>query len=73
MKRLTLIAGTLCLALLPALTRAEDATWRPFLKSFPEASTMPMRTVYILPHSHTDIGYTTIQTDIYEKQVNNLL
>ena len=34
---------------------------------------MPKRTVYILPHSHTDIGYTTIQTDIYEKQVNNLL
>ena len=31
------------------------------------------RTVYILPHSHTDIGYTAIQTDIEEKQVNNLL
>ena len=30
-------------------------------------------TVYILPHSHTDIGYTAIQTDIEEKQVNNLL
>lgn len=30
-------------------------------------------TVYILPHSHTDIGYTGIQTDIEEKQVNNLL
>jgi len=73
MKRLTLIAGTLCLAVLPTLTRAEDATWHPILKSSPEASTMPMRTVYILPHSHTDIGYTTIQTDIYEKQVNNLL
>ncbi len=29
--------------------------------------------VYILPHSHTDIGYTAIQTDIEEKQVNNLL
>lgn len=33
----------------------------------------PRRTVYILPHSHTDIGYTAIQTDIEEKQVNNLL
>jgi hypothetical protein len=31
------------------------------------------RTVYILPHSHTDIGYTAIQTDIEEKQINNLL
>ena len=30
-------------------------------------------TVYILPHSHTDIGYTGLQTDIEEKQVNNLL
>lgn len=30
-------------------------------------------TVYLLPHSHTDIGYTGIQTDIEEKQVNNLL
>ncbi|WP_165226694.1 glycoside hydrolase family 38 C-terminal domain-containing protein [Aquisphaera insulae] len=30
-------------------------------------------TVYILPHSHTDIGYTAIQTDIEEKQINNVL
>ena len=30
-------------------------------------------TVYILPHSHTDIGYTEIQTEIENKQVNNLL
>lgn len=29
-------------------------------------------TVYILPHSHTDIGYTELQTDIEEKQVHNL-
>jgi alpha-mannosidase len=30
-------------------------------------------TVYILPHSHTDIGYTEIQTAIEKKQVQNLL
>jgi hypothetical protein len=30
-------------------------------------------TVYILPHSHTDIGYTEIQTAIEEKQVKNLV
>jgi hypothetical protein len=30
-------------------------------------------TVYLLPHSHNDIGYTAIQTDIEEKQINNLL
>ncbi len=29
--------------------------------------------VYILPHSHTDIGFTAVQTDIEEKQINNLL
>jgi hypothetical protein len=30
-------------------------------------------TVHILPHSHTDIGYTEIQTAIEKKQVDNLL
>ncbi|MCA9263749.1 MAG: hypothetical protein KDA60_07855 [Planctomycetales bacterium] len=30
-------------------------------------------TIYILPHSHTDIGYTAIQTEIEEKQINNLI
>lgn len=29
-------------------------------------------TIYILPHSHTDIGYTDIQTAIEEKQMKNL-
>lgn len=30
-------------------------------------------TVYILPHSHNDIGYTEIQSDVEKKQLNNLL
>mgnify|MGYP000992221027 CR=1 FL=1 len=30
-------------------------------------------TVYMLPHSHTDIGYTAVQTDIEEKQIHNLV
>jgi alpha-mannosidase len=30
-------------------------------------------TVYITPHSHTDIGYTEIQTAIERKQVQNLV
>ncbi len=30
-------------------------------------------TVYMLPHSHTDIGYTEIQTDIEKRQVQNLI
>ena len=29
-------------------------------------------TVYILPHSHTDIGYTAVQTAIEERQIDNL-
>ncbi len=40
-----------------------------------EVRRQPVRkmTVFILPHSHTDIGYTEIQTEIEDKQVNNLL
>jgi hypothetical protein len=68
-----LIAGTLCLAALTAIARADDAAWQPVKRSHPEASTVRPRTVYMLPHSHTDIGYTTHQVDIYEKQINNLL
>ena len=30
-------------------------------------------TIYILPHSHTDIGYTEIQTAIENKQVKNVM
>jgi len=40
-----------------------------------EVELKPVRplTVYILPHSHTDIGYTEIQTAIEAKQVQNLV
>lgn len=40
-----------------------------------EAEIKPVRplTVYILPHSHTDIGYTEIQTAIEDRQVQNLV
>jgi hypothetical protein len=40
-----------------------------------QAAIAPVRkmTVYILPHSHTDIGYTEIQTAIEDKQVQNLV
>ena len=30
-------------------------------------------TVYVLPHSHNDIGYTEIQSAVENKQINNLL
>jgi hypothetical protein len=28
--------------------------------------------VYLLPHSHVDIGYTEVQTDVEKKQISNL-
>jgi alpha-mannosidase len=34
---------------------------------------VPELTVYIVPHSHTDIGFTALQPEIETKQVNNLL
>jgi alpha-mannosidase len=30
-------------------------------------------TIYVLPHSHNDIGYTDIQTNVEAKQIQNLL
>ena len=30
-------------------------------------------TIYVLPHSHNDIGYTEIQTSVEKKQIKNLL
>ena len=30
-------------------------------------------TVYVLPHSHNDLGYTEIQSEVEKKQINNLL
>ena len=33
---------------------------------------VPKLTIYVVPHSHTDIGYTDIQTEIERKQVENL-
>lgn len=40
--------------------------------SFQLAPARPM-TIYVLPHSHTDIGYTTIQSEVAKKQMNNIL
>ena len=33
---------------------------------------VPKLTIYVVPHSHTDIGYTDVQTEIERKQVENL-
>ncbi len=39
-----------------------------------EAKLKPARhlVIYILPHSHVDIGYTELQTDVEKKQMRNL-
>ena len=29
--------------------------------------------IYVLPHSHHDLGYTDLQADVEEKQINNIL
>jgi hypothetical protein len=51
----------------------ETAAGQPLLRREVTVPAFRRLTVYILPHSHTDIGYTELQTDIEEKQVNNLL
>jgi hypothetical protein len=45
--------------------RALTSAW------FEEAPARPM-TIYVLPHSHTDIGYTAIQGEVAKKQMKNL-
>ena len=43
-------------------TESIRATLKPVIK----------RTIHLLPHSHNDIGYTDIQTDVLKKQVKNI-
>jgi hypothetical protein len=52
---------------------ALDVAGQPVVQT--ELRRQPVRplTVYVLPHSHTDIGYTEIQTEIEDKQVQNLI
>jgi alpha-mannosidase len=63
---------------LPAVKKAVDRAVRitagDKVLATRQVSIKPVRplTVYILPHSHTDIGYTEIQTAIEDKQVENL-
>jgi hypothetical protein len=50
-----------------------EVSGQPVVKT--ELRRQPVRplTVHVLPHSHTDIGYTEIQTEIEDKQVQNLI
>jgi len=64
--------------LVPAVSKAErrevriEVDGRLIARREVELRPVRQRTIYILPHSHTDIGYTEIQTAIEEKQVENL-
>lgn len=55
--------GQVTVAVDGRVVAAQDVTLKPVKKL----------TVYIAPHSHTDIGYTEIQTAIEARQVQNLL
>ncbi|MCX7872073.1 MAG: glycoside hydrolase [Verrucomicrobiae bacterium] len=37
-----------------------------------EAEKPPVKEIYILPHSHVDIGYTAVQPDVVKKQNENI-
>ena len=37
-----------------------------------EVPAEPLRTIYVLMHSHVDIGYTAVQTEIARKQAHNV-
>jgi hypothetical protein len=50
-----------------------EAGSRTLAKGSVSQTPVPRLTVYVLPHSHTDIGYTEIQSAIETKQVQNLL
>jgi len=63
---------------IPRLTSDRTVKAQILIGSMPAVSRIvvvkPARemTIYVLPHSHTDIGYTEIQTAIEEKQMQNL-
>jgi hypothetical protein len=46
---------------------------KPLLSQQVSLKPVPQLTVYVLPHSHTDIGYTEIQGNVEKKQVQNLV
>lgn len=55
-------------------THAAELQFSPMVvkeANFEQCRIRPMM-VYILPHSHTDVGYTDLQTAVAEKQLNNL-
>jgi hypothetical protein len=49
------------------------ATSTPLITGKVDLTPVRKMTIYILPHSHNDIGYTEIQTNVERKQMNNLL
>ena len=54
------------------LTITLDSEGNEITKQKIEAEDPPVKEIYILPHSHVDIGYTAIQTDVVKKQNQNI-
>jgi len=46
---------------------------KPFFSKKVTLKPIRKMTVFILPHSHTDVGYTDLQTTVEQKQMENLL
>lgn len=79
-QQVRLSAGSRAVELLaPAVSAATTCAIRVEIGGKPaatrELTLKPVRklTIYILPHSHTDIGYTALQPDIEKRQVQNLI
>jgi len=80
-KRARLVAGAQTLEWALPISKRErklpvtivDAQQRVLLRREISVPAFRELTIYIVPHSHVDVGYTEIQTDIEEKQVNNIL
>jgi alpha-mannosidase len=63
---------------IPAVSAPRQVTFsvsvdgKPAEKYSAVARPVMKRTIYLLPHSHNDIGYTDIQTEVLKKQVKNI-
>jgi hypothetical protein len=76
---LTLSLGTHVVETTVAAVRAEKTItlsleWadRTLAKSGLRLTPAPELTVYVLPHSHVDVGYTELQPDVEQKQMRNI-
>ena len=79
-QKLQLPAGSVQLEIrTPVVTQDSSVTIRveqgdrPIAERTLALQPVTLHTIYMLPHSHNDIGYTEIQTAVEKKQIDNLL